>query len=107
MTPEDVLTGGDNLDSLAGGSAVAKINAGEDVTRAALKTNYTTTDERSDKHELMLNNFSGDDKDAEHLRHEKPHDSHKQTKKSGRQLQPLMNGVYRTLVMTHVCSKWP
>ena len=46
-------------EKLAGGSAVGKTNAGEDVTRAALKTNYTTTDERSDKHELMLNNFSG------------------------------------------------
>ena len=64
MTPEDVQTGGELLDSLAGGTTkadgTAKTDAGEAATRTALKTNYTTTDERSDKHELMLNNFSGD-----------------------------------------------
>jgi hypothetical protein len=62
MTPEDVQADAANLDSLAGGSAVGQVTATAAATVPVLKTNYTTTDERSDKHELMVNNFSGDGK---------------------------------------------
>jgi len=60
MTPEDVIDA--NLDALAGGSTAGKTNSSDAETRAGLPTNYTTPDERSDKHELLLNNFSGNAK---------------------------------------------
>jgi hypothetical protein len=63
MTPEDVIDV--NLDALAGGSTAGKTDSSDAETRAALPTNYTTPDERSDKHELLLNNFSGDAKAAD------------------------------------------
>ena len=59
MTPEDVISA--DLDAKAGGSG-AVADANDAVTRAALPTNFTTTDPRSDKHELLVNNFSGDAK---------------------------------------------
>ena len=46
MTPEDVIDA--NLDALAGGSTAGKTDSSDAETRAALPTNYTTPDERSD-----------------------------------------------------------
>lgn len=63
MTPEDIID--TNLDSLAGGSTIGKADSTDAQTRAALSTNYTTPNDRSDKHELLLNNFSGNAKAAD------------------------------------------
>ena len=58
MTPEDLNSA--DLDALAGGSTPGKSNSTAAETQAVLSKVYTTPDERSDKHELLLNNFSGD-----------------------------------------------
>ena len=47
------------VDGAAGGSSAAVATAAAADTREALASHYHTTDERSDKHELCLNNFSG------------------------------------------------
>ena len=57
MTQEDVVN--DDIDGAAGGTDLTKADAGAAATVAGLPTVYHTTDERSDKHELLLNNFSG------------------------------------------------
>ena len=62
MTPEDIIDA--DLDAFAGGSTAGKTDSSDAETRAALPTNYTTPDDRSDKHELLLNNFSGNAKAA-------------------------------------------
>ena len=62
MTHEDVTSV--TLDNLAGGSNTAAVAAaaGADSLTALNTGVYHTTDERSDKHELLLNNSSGSSK---------------------------------------------
>ena len=62
MTHEDVTS--TTLDNLAGGSNTTPVTAasGADSLTALNTDIYHTTDERSDKHELLLNNSSGSTK---------------------------------------------
>ena len=60
MTQEDFQS--TFLDAAAGGSTAGKADSTDAQTRAALPLTYATPDERSDKHELLLNNFSGNAK---------------------------------------------
>jgi hypothetical protein len=57
MTQEDRTSA--LIDGTAGGTDSTKVDAGAADTLAALPQVYHTTDERSDKHELLVNNFSG------------------------------------------------
>lgn len=57
MTHEEVDSA--NIDFAGGGSVVGKANADAANTVAGLNTVYSTPDERSDKHEVLLRNASG------------------------------------------------
>ena len=63
MTQEEQQSA--DLDGLAGGSTYGKTDGTAANAKTAIKSTYSTTDERSDKHELLLNNCSASDKAAD------------------------------------------